>query len=364
MTRSRERSAPQPQEPSGEFGRALASIRRQYGDNIVRRGVDKPQHKHIPTGIFTLDLATFGGIPEGLITYVFGWESSGKSTIAARAVAGAQRKYPDHVAVFVDAEGTFDPGWAAFHGVDVERMYLVQPESGEQALDIAVAVLKAQESSIIVVDSLAALMPHKEGESSVEDSLPGRQAQFIGRFCRQVKAAQIKETGRGHNPAMLWINQWRKAIGVLRGDPRVLPGGFAPKFFSSLSFEVTNKEHLGEDEREVETVDHNKHGFTIKKCKLGTGVRSGEFKMVRNPSSALGQGFIDDASTVATWAKKGGIISGGGGSFRIDGVDGTFRTLADIHERFYQDRELFERIKYRLVCDQREACGLQREGWW
>lgn len=362
---TRTRTRARPTGPTGELAKVMGEVHQNYGEHVMHVASQKPPFKHTPTGIFTLDMALFGGIPESLVTLVYGRESSGKTTLASRAIAGSQAKYPDKAAVFLDIEGTYDPTWGARHGVDNDRMYLVQPSTGEQALDIADEVLRARETSIVVVDSLAALLPYKEREDSTEDAQVGLQARLIGKFCRKVQNALLDERGRQHLPTVVLLNQWRTKIGVFKGDPRVLPGGVAQHYVASTKIEMVNKEHLGRDERDMETVDHNDHAFKVKKNKCGTGIRSGEFTMVRNPSHPLGQGFIDDARTVATWAKKMGFITGGGGSFRIHGLEGeTFRTLQDICDRFYSDLDFYEQFKRVLVTEQRRACGLVPEGWY
>lgn len=361
--RQRSKSDPSPSGPS-ELAAVQADVEKNYGAHVMHRASRKPPFKHTPTGIFTLDMALFGGVPESLITLIYGRESSGKTTLAQRVVARTQQKYPDKTAVFVDIEGTYDTVWGARHGVDNDRMLLVQPATGEMALDIAVAALGAEDTSIMVVDSLATLIPFKELDASLEDQQPGIQARLIGKFCRRVQNVLLDQRKRDHRPTVLLLNQWRMKIGVFRGDPRVLPGGMAQHYASSVKIETYNKEQLGSDDRELETVDHNDHSFKIAKNKVGTGIRSGEYTMIRNPSHPLGQGFVDDARTVATWAKKMGVVTGGGSTWRLDGLDETFRNLQGICDYFYSDLDFFEQFKMRLITMQREACGLVAQGWY
>lgn len=322
--------------------------------------------KHIPTGVFTLDMALFGGIPESLITLIYGRESSGKTTLALRAIANAQVKYPDQTPVLIDVEGTYDPVWGAMHGINNDRLELAQPETGEQALDIGDGVLRARDTSIVVVDSLAMLIPIKELEESLEEAQVGSQAKLVTKFCRKAVNAMLDERRHGHTPALIMSNQWRTKIGGWspRGDPRTLPGGHAQHYVSSVKIEVLNREHMGTDDRDMETVDRNDHSFKIAKNKMGSGIRNGEFKMIRNRSHPLGMGFIDEADTVATWAKKMGVITGGGSSWHIDDVEQRFRNRAAICDHLYQNMDYYNALKYRLVCMQRAACGLPAEGWY
>ncbi len=347
----------------GELGSVMTQYQERYGANVMSMAGHARHFTHLPTGIFTLDMALLGGIPEGLTTLVYGHESSGKTTLCQRVIAQAQRKYPDKRPVLIDVEGTYDPVWGGVHGIDNDNMVLAQPQSGEQALDIADSVLRAEETSVVVVDSLAALVPVKELEDSLADAHVGLAGKLIAAFTRKVQHALIDERSRGHTPTLILVNQWRTKIGVFRGDPRVLPGGRAQHFLASVKLEIMNKEHLGKDDREFEVVDHNDHSFKIAKNKTGNSMRSGEFMMVRNPDHPLGAGFIDDARVVATWAKKMGVITGGGSSWRIDGVEERFRTLDSIAEHFYSDLEWYHTFQRRLVSMHREAMGLRPDGW-
>jgi recombination protein RecA len=351
-------------ELTGELAEVVSKHQKAYGDHVISKASQKAQFTHIPTGVFTLDMALLGGVPEGLITSFYGWESSGKTTLALRAIGRAQLKHPDKAVALIDIEGTYDAQWGAVHGIDNEKLVLVQPESGEQALDITDNVIRAEETSMVVVDSLAALIPLKEIQDSIEDQQVGLQARMIGKFLRKVQQAMLDErTKRQHRPALININQWRYKIGVFRGDPRVLPGGVAQKFANSVQVEIKCKETIGKDSRDMEIATQNDHSFMIKKNKVGNSIKSGDFVMIRDPSDPLGAGFIDDGRAVATWAKKVGVITGGGSSWRIDGVDHKFSNLQGIVNYFYADPEYFYSFQHRLISMQREAVGLSPEGW-
>lgn len=294
----------------------------------------------------------------GIVTH-----NSGKTTVATRAVARMQQKYPDMAAAFIDVEGTYDPEWGAIHGVDNDRLVLVQPESGEVALDVAEAVIRSRETSICVVDSLAALTPAKETEGSVGDNNVGGQGLMIGRFMRKATSAMIGERKRDHWPTLLMVNQWRQKIGVMYGSPNTLPGGMAPKYFCSAMVEVMNKEKLGGAEHGG-AVLLNEHSFRVRKNKIGNSLREGEFQMTRSPEHYLGQGFVDDAKTVVGWAKKNGVITGGGSSWRVDGLDEKFGKLDEIVAHFYSDLDFFDAFKMRLITMQREKMGKAAGDWY
>ncbi len=342
----------------------LAQIRKVHGEGIVVDARQRQTFKHIVLGIFALDLALGGGIPEGLCTMIFGHASAGKTTVSLKAVAAAQRKHPDKIAVWVDAEGTFDETWAEMQGVDLERLKLVKPSGGEQAVDLTHAFLEVPDVCIVVLDSLPALIPMSEMEKSAEDGVVGRQAQLIGRFLR--KATQIMNNQRrvGHWPTLILINQWRYKIGVMHGDPRTLPGGEALHYVASVKIEVKNKEQVGKDGNEVELVDHNEHSFRIHKNKVCNGPRNGEFEMIRNPEHVRGVGFIDDAHTVIGYGRKFGVITGGGGTWKIEGVEEVFRgKLEEFSSWLYDRPEVFEPLRLRLLSIQREQLGLPSYDW-
>lgn len=342
----------------------MAEVTKVHGPNIMRRGNVGGNWKHIPLDVFTMDMAQFGGIPRSAISMFYGWESGGKTTMALRAMASAQRMFPDQKAAMIDAEGTYDPVWGAFHGINNERLILVQPETGEQALDISDGLLRASDISIVVVDSLPALVPAKELEKSLEDDIVAMQARLIGRFIRKANQAILDERKphKDHHPALLIINQWRSKIAYM-GDTRSLPGGNALKFFVFNRIEIMNKEVLGKDQYDTETVLFNEHGFKVTKNKEGTGIRSGAFKMIRDPGNPLGSGFIDEAETVLSQAKKFGFFSGSGKYQKFDDLDTNFNTMKEAAEYFYSDLAYYAHMRDRLLSAHREHCGLSSVGW-
>lgn len=371
--RSRTRKSPAAQETPKDprahtIQDVVNDVRKHHGDKVIHKASIKPRWKHVPTGVFSLDLALFGGVPEGLATLIYGWESSGKTTLAMRCLAQAQRKYPDMTAVMVDLEGTYDPTWGAVHGVDNEKLLLVEPDGGEQALDILLAVIEARDVSMAAIDSLAALIPIKEQEASIEDDILGVQARMMAKFSRKVMNSLSVQRKRDHWPAVVLLNQWRMKIAVNRGDPRVLPGGVAQHYLASVKVDVKNREHLPKTVTELgdnpSSIDYNDHAFKIDKNKVGTGLRTGEFKMIRDPSHPLGQGHIDDAKTVITWGRKKGVVTGSGGSFRLSDVDQKFSTLDAMCEYVRENEDYYERMRHTLITEQRRDCGLIADGWY
>lgn len=338
-----------------ELGAIFGAASKRYG-SIFLRGTEKYQPNRIPTGIFMLDFALLGGIPEGRITQLVGEKHAGKSTVAAKIISGAQMMYPDQEIVFLDIEQTFDPVWNAKLGVDLSRVSILEVDTGEKAVDMADAVLRAKETSILVVDSLAAMIPFKEAQASAEDNHVGLQSRLIGELCRKVTATIATERLRGHVPTVLFINQFRTKIGVQFGDPRTNPGGRAVEHFPSLNIRLLNKEHMGKDEHDVDIVDYNEHEFHITKWKVSNGPRSGAFRLIRNdlPLEGLREGDIDNASTMIVFAKKFGLWGGAGQnqSLQFRDYDLRFRNQEEAKTLLNSDPDVYYALYYELIKQQ------------
>ena len=355
-TRSRE-VTPTPA-VSADYAAIQSLVEKRGGPYVMRKATAVPGYNQTETGIFTLDLALLGGIPEGLTSMLFGYESSGKTTLAARIVARLQRKYPDKQVVYVDTEQTYDNTWSARHGVDNDRLWLVQPTSGEEAVDIIDAILRTPDTTAMVLDSLPALVPMKESEGSAEDALVAVRARLIGRLCSKILDATNAARKIGSSPTSLLINQWRTKIGVVKGDPRVLPGGYQPKYLATTMIEVKNKEETGPNFRGVPIVLRNHHAFVLKKSKVGNSMREGEFQMIRDPDHPLGAGAIDEVDTVCGFAKKFGLITGGGSSWHIADVNKKFGKQLEIEQFFEAEPEEYVMLKRRIIMAQRRDMGL------
>jgi len=213
---------------------AVAQIKRRFGDGALMRLGDTSHLdvETIPTGCLDLDIALgVGGLPRGRITEVYGPEGSGKTTVCQHIVAQAQKQ--GGVAAFIDMEHALDPRYVEKCGVDVESLYISQPDTGEQALEIAEALVRSGAVDVIVVDSVAALVPRAEIEGEMGDSHPGLQARLMSQALRKLSGA-IKQS----NTVMIFTNQLRMKIGVLFGSPETTSGGRALKFYASVRLDV------------------------------------------------------------------------------------------------------------------------------
>ncbi len=212
----------------------IAQIKRRFGDGALMRLGDATHLnvETVPTGSLALDIALgVGGIPRGRITEVYGPEGSGKTTLCQHIVAQVQRG--GGIAAFIDMEHALDPSYAAHCGIDVENLYISQPDTGEQALEIAEALVRSGAVDVIVVDSVAALVPRAEIEGEMGDSHPGLQARLMSQALRKLSGA-IKQS----NTIMIFTNQLRMKIGVMFGSPETTSGGRALKFYASVRLDV------------------------------------------------------------------------------------------------------------------------------
>jgi recombination protein RecA len=229
-----ERLSPQTTGKESALQRVIAQIEKQYGQGAI---MQMDEHKYariegIPTGSLSLDIALGGaGIPRGRVTELFGPEASGKTTLALHVIAGAQRA--GGVAAFIDAEHALDTTWAKKLGVDVSSLLVSQPDTGEQALEIAEMLIRSNSVDVIVVDSVAALTPVAEIEGQMGDAHVGRQARLMSQAMRKLTAVINRS-----KTALLFINQIRMKIGVMFGNPETTPGGRALKFYSTIRIDV------------------------------------------------------------------------------------------------------------------------------
>lgn len=345
---------------ASEFDNVIASIKKVKGEQSILPANKIPTANHIPTGNFMLDFALLGGVPEGYATMLYGLESSGKTSVAKKIVGEFQRKHPDKRVVWVDTEGMFDADWATQLGVDCESMVLSRPDTGNEAVDIIDAVMGALETGLIVMDSIPSCIPKQMVDSSAEDDTMAKLAQLMGKLCARVTTNWNRERKRNHNVTFLYTNQFRSKVGLVFGDPRVLPGGRQINHLPTTKLEVKGSEEMGKDQYGNEVVEVNEHEFKVVKAKHGSSVRSGAFRMIHNPDSETGipQGGWDDTETVVTYAKRMGMVHGGGKSWKIEGVDEKFGNLKSIVQYLNEnwDRKLM--LMQTLIAMQRQAKNL------
>lgn len=282
---------------------AISHIEKQFGDGAIMTLGKHHNLRHIdviPTGAISLDIALgIGGVPKGRVVEIYGPESSGKSTLATHIVANAQKK--GGLAAYIDAEHALDPAYAAKIGVNIDDLLISQPDCGEDALNIAEMLARSNAVDVIVIDSVAALVPKSELEGEVGDTHVGLQARMMSQALRKLTATLAKS-----NTCAIFINQIREKIGVMFGNPETTTGGRALKFYASIRLDIRRTASL-------KGSDGNDYGNRVKvkvaKNKLAPPFRVAEFDLIFKEGISYAGSIIDQGVEYGLIDKKGAWFS-------------------------------------------------------
>ena len=314
---------------------ALTQIEKQFGKGAVMRlGENKHMNvDHISTGSLTLDIALgIGGLPRGRIVEIYGPESSGKTTLSLHCIAEGQKNNGN--VAFIDVEHALDPTYAAALGVDVDSLLVSQPDTGEDALEIAEALIRSGAIDVIVIDSVAALVPKAEIEGEMGDSHVGLHARLMSQALRKLAGAINKS-----NCVAIFINQLREKVGVVYGNPEVTTGGRAPKFYSSVRIDIRKQEVLKQNGEMIGA--HTK--AKVVKNKLAPPFREAEFDIM------YGKG-ISRTGELLDLAVKADVVQKAGAWFSYDGKRlGQGRD--NVKELLENDKELSKEIEDKLMAN-------------
>ncbi|MBM4459092.1 MAG: recombinase RecA [Chloroflexi bacterium] len=279
----------------------LATLKKRFGDGTVVKLGEAARLKveAIPTGSLSLDLALgVGGVPRGRVTEIYGPEASGKTTICQHIIAEAQKA--GGIAAFIDVEHALDPSYAARCGVNVGDLYISQPDTGEQALEIAEALIRSGAIDVVVIDSVAALVPRAEIEGEMGDSHVGLQARLMSQALRKLAGA-ISQS----NTALVFTNQLRQKIGVMFGNPETTSGGLALKFYASVRMDVRRIESIKQGGQTV----GSRTRVTVKKNKVAPPFRQAEFDIMYNKGISKSGDLLDLGATMNIIEKRGAFYS-------------------------------------------------------
>ncbi|MBF0506677.1 MAG: recombinase RecA [Nitrospirae bacterium] len=321
---------------------AISQIEKNFGKgSIMRLGAGQVAEgiQVIPTGSLTLDIATgIGGFPRGRVVEIYGPESSGKTTLALKAISEAQKT--GGVAAFIDAEHALDINYASRLGVNVEDLLVSQPDTGEQALEVAETLVRSGAVDIVVVDSVAALVPKAEIEGDMGDSLPGLQARLMSQAMRKLTAAISKSL-----TTIVFINQIRMKIGVMFGNPETTTGGNALKFYASMRLDIRKIDNL----KDGQEVIGGRVRVKIVKNKVAPPFRQAEFDIYFNEGISKNGEIIDLGAEKGVIEKAGAWYSYGGNRIG-QGRD-------NVREYLKNNPSVADEIERKII----EVCGLKRE---
>lgn len=342
---------------------SMQRIEKLHGTKLVARATDSVECNRIPSGCFMLDFALLGGFPQGYVSMIYGLESSGKTTACLKGVAEFQRKHPEKVVGWLDAEGLFDVEWAKRLGCNPEMIMVATPEYGEQGVDIIDEWIGIPSVGLIIVDSIPSMVPMNVLGKSAEDNTMTELARLMGKMCSKVLAAYQKERRAGHWVTIWNINQFRSKVGFVLGSPLMLPGGRQINHLPTTKLWLKlKKEHIGKDKNGVDVHEFSEQAFKLEKTKHGSSIKDAEYQFYLSPDNekGLGEGDYDNVSAVMPIAKKYGFVTGAGSSWRLltaKEPETKHGSLTSIESFLYADQEELDTLMRSVIAHQRKSKG-------
>ena len=322
------------------------TLKKKHGDNFVTEAVELGDVERLPIGLYPFDFASGGGFPRGKLSIVWGRESTGKTNLLLKAIAANQRLEPKKRNVFIDVEHSFDKKWARKLGVNVSKLALFKPDYGEQAVDIIQACMQTDDVGVIGIDSIAALIPTNEMDSTAEKAQVGGNALLVSKLMKKSVLELSKAQRRGNFPTIIAINQYRLKIGVMFGNPETQPGGNALRHTSGLTIHMRGKDIIDP------AIDDKRPAFKemkgkIEKFKVPILYQSFEFMFPVINKGGLKIGDIDSWKTVSAqlrdleWMYKDGKV--------IRCLDAEFPTYKAVKEYFEENEEVYQMLQTNIT---------------
>lgn len=329
------------------FEELTKGFKKSFGDGVGGKGVKYVDVERIPTGFFPFDLASGGGLPRGRTIEVFGPESSGKTNLLLKAIANHQRLWPDKKNALFNLEGTFDAEWATRLGVNVDDLYVFEPDYAEQMVDMIEGLLASEECGIVGVDSIAAMVTTRELGQSAEKSDTGGAGLAVGKLIRKSTQAMNNARKAGNWPTLVLINQIRMKIGVMYGDPETTPGGNAPKFAAAMRIRTYGKNIM--DNKVSKTLPVRKHtSIVIKKWKVPIVATHADWEMATVPHDGLVVGEVADWGLIDKYMREYDLLAKGEkGKWVMCGED--YPTLTACKEKFLGDKDFNAAVRKAII---------------
>lgn len=331
-----------------KLGEVMVVLKKEFGAGCIMSGSDVCDFERLPFGVFPLDLSLGGGIPQGKMSMLIGPESSGKTTVALKLIATQQQLKPEMEYVWIDAENNFDKNWARRLGVDTDKLILMVPETGEQGATFLEGVTSAEDLGIVVLDSVAALVPSNEIDGDMGRQQVGGNSQLVGRMVRKTVHNLITQSRQERYPTVLYINQIRFKIGVMFGNPETFPGGMTLRHYCNMIIRVYAKDVI------VESVSKTNPALkevtvSLSKWKVPIVAKTSKYKFAVIPHDNLQVGDSESFNTVLAYSKQLGYLDKKGKKWLFNGVE--FNTQKEVVALLKKDTIMLANLQRQLIVE-------------